>query len=41
MGAVVGVSEQAATGSREAAHAAKSLTTLAEDLRESIARFHI
>jgi methyl-accepting chemotaxis protein len=39
MGAVVGVSEQAANGSREAANAAKSLTSLAGDLRESIARF--
>ena len=41
MGAVVGVSEQTATGSREAAHAAASLTSLADDLRESIARFRI
>ncbi|HEX5018395.1 MAG TPA: methyl-accepting chemotaxis protein [Actinomycetes bacterium] len=41
MGAVVGVSEQAATGSREAANAAKSLNSLASDLRESIARFRI
>ena len=41
MGAVAGASEQTATGSREAAHAAASLTSLADDLRESIARFRI
>ena len=41
MGAVVGVSEQTATGSRDAAHAAASLTSLADDLRESISRFRI
>ena len=39
MGAVVGVSEQTADGSREAASAAKSLNSLASDLRESISRF--
>ena len=38
---VVGVSEQTASGSVEAARAAASLTTLSEDLRESIARFRI
>jgi methyl-accepting chemotaxis protein len=41
MGDVVGVSEQNASGSREAAHAAASLTSLADDLRESISRFRI
>jgi methyl-accepting chemotaxis protein len=41
MGDVVGVSEQTASGSREAAHAAASLTSLADDLRESISRFRI
>ena len=41
MSDVVGVSEQTATGSREAAHAAASLTSLADDLRESISRFRI
>ena len=41
MGDVVGVSEQTASGSREAATAAASLTSLADDLRESISRFRI
>ena len=38
---VAGVSEQAAAGSRDAAKAAASLTSLAEDLRESISRFRV
>jgi methyl-accepting chemotaxis protein len=41
MSDVAGVSEQAAVGSRDAARAAASLTSLADDLRESISRFHI
>ena len=41
MSDVAGVSEQAAVGSRDAARAAASLTSLADDLRESISRFHV
>ena len=41
MSEVAGVSEQAAVGSRDAARAAASLTSLADDLRESISRFRV
>ncbi len=41
MSDVAGVSEQAAVGSRDAARAAASLTSLADDLRESISRFRV
>jgi methyl-accepting chemotaxis protein len=41
MGQVAEVSQQASTGSEDAARAAASLTVLAGDLRESISRFRI
>jgi methyl-accepting chemotaxis protein len=41
MSDVAGVSEQAALGSKDAAQAAASLSSLADDLRESIARFRV
>jgi len=41
MAAVSNVSQQSADGSRHAADAAASLTSLADDLRQSIARFRI
>ena len=41
MSDVAGVTEQAAVGSRDAAQAAASLSSLADDLRQSIARFSV